>query len=294
MLHWSRRLLIAAAALSLGSCLWGPGRFTSDLTLKRDGSFILDYRGEIVLMLPPDEARVERWADDLAVCHSDGRSEIRGATMDVTLEPPDEGDTQDSETEVRPCTPAEIAKLKAQHEKQQAEHAARKHKENEEMARLFGIPGFDEESSREFAAKLAKYEGWRSVAYRGDGVFDVVYHMEGRATQDFIFPTFPDNELIVPFVALRRRADGSVLVTAPAFSGGLGTRPGAEIAAIAGAGPGKPPPSHADGRFTIVTDGEILTNNSDDGPAAHPLGRQVHWDVSPSAKKVPEALIRLK
>jgi len=51
--------------------------------------------------------------------------------------------------------------------------------------------------------------------------------------------------------------------------------------------------SHAQGRFTIITDGEILTNNSEDGAAAHPLGRQLHWDVNAAANKIPEALIRL-
>jgi hypothetical protein len=51
--------------------------------------------------------------------------------------------------------------------------------------------------------------------------------------------------------------------------------------------------SHAQGRFTVITDGEILTNNSEDGPAAHPIGRQLHWDVDSTSKKIPETLIRL-
>ena len=65
--------------------------------------------------------------------------------------------------------------------------------------------------------------------------------------------------------------------------------------AMAGAGDmkGQGPVSHAEGRFTIVTDGEILTNNSEDGPSSGPRGREVHWDVSASSNKIPEALIRL-
>jgi hypothetical protein len=51
--------------------------------------------------------------------------------------------------------------------------------------------------------------------------------------------------------------------------------------------------SHAQGRFTIITDGEILTNNSEDGDAPHPTGRQLHWDVGPGSTKIPETLIRL-
>ena len=161
------------------------------------------------------------------------------------------------------------------------------------MAKAFGLPGLDDESNRAFAAKLMKYAGWRSVTYRGKGVFDVDYHFEGRATQDFLFPVLPDNDLLIPFIAIRRRADGSVLVTAPAMTGGAGRSPRA---------PARPRPatmkdgpvSRAEGRFTVITDGEILTNNSEDGAAPHPLGRQVHWDVGPGSTKIPETLIRLQ
>ena len=57
MHHWTKRLLVVAAAFSISSCLWGPGKFTSDLTLKRDVSFVLDYRGELVLQLPAGRRR---------------------------------------------------------------------------------------------------------------------------------------------------------------------------------------------------------------------------------------------
>ena len=123
---------------------------------------------------------------------------------------------------MRPCTAAELAKLKTQFEADQIEKTATKRKEAEEMAKMFGIPGLDDESNRAFAAKLMKFEGWRSVTYRGKGVFDVDYHFEGRATQDFMFPMLPDNDLLIPFISIRHRKDGSVLVTAPAMTGGAG------------------------------------------------------------------------
>ena len=63
------------------------------------------------------------------------------------------------------------------------------------------------------------------------------------------------------------------------------------------AGPGMPkgdgPISRAEGRFTVITDGEILTNNSEDGAAPNPGGRQIHWDVNAGSNKIPETLIRL-
>ena len=256
MRHWIKRVFIAAAPLLLTSCLWGPGKFASDLTLKKDGSFVLDYRGEIVLQIPEDQD-TQPWTNAKAKCEDDGKA--------------------------RPCKPSEIADQKAAYEK--------KRQDSENAAKMFGLPGLDDASNRAFAAKLMKYAGWRSVTYVGKGVFNVDYHMEGRATQDFLFPALPDNNLLIPFVAIRRRADGSVLVTAPAFTGGAGPMAGA----MAGAGDmGKGGPvSRAEGRFTIVTDGEILTNNSEDGATPNPIGRQLHWDVTAASNKIPEALIRL-
>jgi hypothetical protein len=264
MSKWIKGLFVIAAPLLLTGCLWGPGKFASDLDLRKDGSFVLDYRGEIVLQLPPDETRFDPWKPEMAHCY-----EKPGAKE-------------------RPCTAAEVATQKTEHERL----SDAKRKQAEEMAKAFGLPGLDDESNRAFAAKLTKYAGWRSVRYRGNGVFDVDYHFEGRATQDFLFPMLPDNDFLVPFIAIRRRADGSVLVTAPAMTGGAGPLAARAGAAAAGAMKGGPV-SRAQGRFTVITDGEILTNNSEDGASSHPLGRQVHWDVGPGSSKIPETLVRL-
>ena len=136
-----------------------------------------------------------------------------------------------------------------------------------------------------------KYAGWRSVTYAGKGVYDVDYHMEGRLTQDFVFPMMPDSNIVIPFIALRRRSDGAVLVTAPALTGGMNMF--GPMAQQMGGGETKGPPSRAEGRFTVHTDGQIVTNNSEDGPSADPAGQQVHWDIAPGANKVPETLVRL-
>ena len=64
MHHWTKRLIAVTAPLLLTGCLWGPGKFNSDLSLKKDGSFTLDYRGELVLQLPPDQTTdriAQRW-----------------------------------------------------------------------------------------------------------------------------------------------------------------------------------------------------------------------------------------
>jgi hypothetical protein len=211
----------------------------------------------MVLQLPPDQ-NTEPWTDAKAKCSDNGKS--------------------------RSCTKSEITEQKSAYDK--------KRQEAEQMAKMFGLPGLDDASNRAFASKLMKFAGWRSVTYRGNGVFDVDYHLVGRATQDFLFPALPDNDLIIPFIAIRRRADSSVLVTAPGFTGGAGAL-GARAGAAAAEGMKGGPVSRAQGRFTIITDGEILTNNSEDGAAPHIIGRQLHWDVGPTSNKIPETLIRL-
>jgi hypothetical protein len=257
MHHWTKRLLALAAPLLLTGCLWGPGKFTSDLALRKDGSFVLDYRGEIVLETADAMAK-RPWQDSMAHCVAAGT------------------------TKERTCTAKEIA--------DQRDALEKKQKSDLEAAKAFGLPGADEESNRAFAAKLMKYAGWRSVTYRGKGVFDVDYHMEGRLTQDFVFPLMPDSSFVIPFISLRRRADGAVLVDAPGLTGGMNLF--GPMAQQMGGDGKSTPPSRAQGRFTVHTDGQIATNNSEDGPSADPLGRQVRWDVTPGANKIPETLVR--
>jgi hypothetical protein len=256
MHHWTKRLIAIAATLSLSGCLWGPGKFASDLSLKKDGSFVLDYRGQIVLETADAMAKPP-WQKSMGHC-LDGAKE-------------------------RPCTAKELA--------DQQDAYLKKQKSDEEAAKAFGLPGTDEESNRVFAAKLMKYAGWRSVTYAGKGIYDVDYHVEGRLTQDYVFPMMPDGNIVIPFIALRRRSDGAVLVTAPALTGGMNMF--GPMAQQMGGGETKGPPSRAEGRFTIHTDGQIVTNNSEDGPSADPVGQQVHWDIAPGSNKVPETLIRL-
>ena len=259
MHYWAKRLFAFAAPLLLTSCLWGPGKFASDLALRKDGSFVLDYRGEIILETAEAMAQPP-WQDSMARCIASGS------------------------TKQRPCSASEVADQKVQYESKQ--------KKDEEAAKAFGLPGSDEESNRAFAAKLMKYAGWRSVTYAGKGVFNVDYHVEGRLTQDFVFPLMPDSSFVIPFIALRRRADGAVLVDAPGLTGGTNVF-GPMAEQMGGGGKTTGPPSRADGRFTVHTDGQIATNNSDDGASSDPLGQQVHWDISPGSNKVPETLVRL-
>src|SRR5262245_37784856 len=124
MRRLTKALFALAAPLFLTSCLWGPGKFTSDLTLLKSGSFILDYKGEIVLQTPPDAAeKAEPWKNEMARCHKSGRAEVDMLPADVKEADADMDDAlpEAEQDPTRPCTAAEIAKLKAQYEKDSAE-----------------------------------------------------------------------------------------------------------------------------------------------------------------------------
>ena len=294
MRDWGKLAFAAAAPLMLASCLWGPGKFASDLQLRKDGSFTLDYRGEILLQMPNDDkfGGPEPWSEKNARCTVDGRISSAPVVEIVTSPPDGKPDDNRPPPKERACTRAELAKAKADHDKVQAERIEDKRREKDQMAKIFGLPGADDESNRRFAATMMKYQGWRSVRYVGKGVFDVDYHFEGRVGQDYAFPMMPDADYIIPFITIRRRNDGAVMVTAPALTGGSGPF-GARARMMGLPGKNDGPASRAAGTFRIITNGEILTNNSEDGPAPHPQGRQLKWDVDAASAKVPEALVKL-
>ncbi|QIK96371.1 hypothetical protein G7076_07865 [Sphingomonas sp. HDW15A] len=290
---WSKLAFVAAAPLLLTGCLWTPGKFQSELTLRKNGTFVMDYRGEIFLQMPNDSGQPAPFNGSMVRCYKDGRVESGVVEITMAGDNVSEQGVDPVSAETRTCSPVEIASQKAKHDKQEAERLSKKAQENSEMAKLFGMPGTDEESNRAFAAKLMKQAGWKSVSYKGKGLFDVVYRFEGSARQDYAFPLMPDSDMLIPFVTIRPRADGAVQVTAPAFTGGSGPLSArARMMGLPDKG-GDGPKSLAQGRFAIVTDGEFLTNNSEDGPAAHATGREVHWDVTPASDKLPEALIKL-
>ncbi|MEO8177106.1 MAG: hypothetical protein ABI626_10670 [Sphingomicrobium sp.] len=286
---WGKLLIAAAAPLLLAGCLWTPGKFTSELALRKGGAFVLDYRGEIIFQVPDDkgEQPPAPWNDSMAQCVVGGAPELHVGTV-TTAPATDDADAPKK----RSCSAGEIATVKELYRQQGVDQAERTRKQADEMAKMFGLPGADDESNRRFAASLMKYKGWRSVAYRGKGVFDVDYHFEGRADQDYAFPMMPDSNLVMPFVAIRRRSDGAVLVTAPALTGGSGPF-GARALAMGLPNSEQGPKSLAEGRFTITTDGDILTNNSEDGPVTAGGGKRVVWVVGPGSQRIPEMLVRL-
>lgn len=134
------------------------------------------------------------------------------------------------------------------------------------------------------AAALAREAGYRKVAYLGDGRFMIDYAISGRLTYGFVYPFNTDAEAVFPFVAVELRGKDGLRVKAPAFAANSNSKgmPGAE-----GFG------DKLDGVFTLTTDAEIVSQNTEDGPAAGPRGRTITWKASPLTRDAPMAVLKV-
>ncbi|MCH7628831.1 MAG: hypothetical protein IH997_08970 [Proteobacteria bacterium] len=265
--------LVIALALLVAGCMLVPGRFASQLDVRRDGTFAFEYRGEIVLapLAQPSPPGEDEAAFDPSPCTDEA------------------GDT-------RPCSANEIDAQRQTWEAERAERKANKDKQDAQSRKamqglLGGIDPGDPRAAQEFADRLARQEGWSSVVSKGHGVFEVVYAAKGRLDHNFSFPTIERLPMVVPFVTVIRRNDGTVRIEAPAFS------PSSANPAIPGLGDANKDQASAallDGTFALTTDAAVLANNTDEGPAAVPSGGQrLSWQVNARTQDAPTALLRL-
>jgi hypothetical protein len=368
-----RFLVVLILPVLLTGCFFIPGKFVSNMDLRRDGGFTFAYKGEVVFQMPNEKmlgagggvASAElpkTWNDKMAVCWSNDDKEVdnfgiyegdvapavapakapkKGRTKFSSYAPADEpiamppksgkaGTAADDAAQgaaqatteaaegaakaadepdpiIRKCTKKEIADLKQEWEEGKITAAEEEKKSTQMMAGIFGLDPTNPDAMNRFASELQKQAGWRSVVYKGDGVFMVDYYQTGRLDQDFVFPLFPDQQFLMPFVMIKRRADGAVLVETPGFA--LATN-GGMIGAMAamtdqtskldvgeGRKPVRNPLTNIDGKFTLTTDGEILTNNTADGPTAvagQPAARQLFWEFNDPKDPAPKTLIKLR
>jgi len=262
----TRLIAALAAPLLLTGCLLSPGKFGSTLDLKRDGSFTFTYAGEIVVtdMSPPP--------------------------AEFSASPCYNAETGDE----RECTEAELAQQRKDFDEAQAASKGETGMVGSAMGSEMGGLNSDE-GIAELVEQLKKQEGWKKVSYRGNRIIDVEYAITGTIAHGFAFTLVDGGNAIMPFVTLIRRKDGSVKVSAPAFSG---EAPGGEMGALgamasAGDAKGKPGQPKPEGTFTITTDGRILTNNTEDGPTTAGGSSTLKWVVNSRLAKGPEALIGL-
>ncbi len=368
-----RFLVLMMLPMVLTGCLFIPGKFGSNMDIRKDGSFSFAYKGEIVLQIPDDKRIRElsgdtnkKWTDKMAVCWSDDNTEVdefgvyeddapapaaetkaKRAKLTSFAEEADKpvaptkqvpapksddagasakaaadaakkaGDAAekagDEATEleaaeeipepvIRKCSKTEIATLRKDWEEKRKKELDDIMRVQKLVSSVFGLDPTQPDSMQRFAADLQKQAGWRSVVYQGNGVFLVDYFHAGRLDHDFLFPLFPDQQVAIPFVTIKRRADGSALVETPGYAlqtnGGLF---GSMASIVDERGtfdigerqPMRNPLTNIDGKFTLTTDGEVLTNNTKDGPKAAPNGRALNWEFHSLQDPTPKALIKV-
>lgn len=156
-----------------------------------------------------------------------------------------------------------------------------------------GLTEDDEVKLRAMAEALSKEAGYKSVVYRGKGKFDIDYAIAGRLDHAFVFPFNTDAEVVFPFLVVEMRKDGLVRVKAPGFANDKSS--GAAAAPNTLGSPSSVDASkYLDGVFTIDTDAEIVSQNTDEG--AKPIGKRktLSWRATPLTKDAPTAVFRLR
>ena len=140
--------------------------------------------------------------------------------------------------------------------------------------------------NREMAATLSKEAGFRKVDYVGDNKFVIDYQISGKLDHTYLFPYNLDAGIIIPFVAVEIRANGTARLKAPGFAndskdsaGGMG--PDASKAS-----------AKLDGTFVLDTDAEIVSQNNEDGVKVVNGRKTVTWKATPLSNTAPMAVVR--
>ncbi|WP_374528777.1 hypothetical protein [Novosphingobium sp.] len=284
-LHFNPRRLAAAAlavvlSAALAACFVLPGKFVSSLDLRKDGRFTYTYKGEIFLL----------GLSQLSKMGDTGAKEFT----------PSACYNDDADMTERECTKEELDQQRSDWAESEKQNAAQRKKEAEEMSAMFGgIDPSDPKAGEEIAARLRRQAGWKAVTYKGDGLYEVDFAISGHLDYDFVFPTMERIQPTLPFVMLNKRNDGTVRFDSPGFEG-AGTS--GMLGPMAGMGSGGMSADEkaamdslpmVDGTFTLTTDGQIMANNTDEGPVAVPGGQKLEWKIDPRSKDSPTALIKL-
>lgn len=243
--------LALVAPILLVGCAFSPGKFVSTLTILADRSFTFSYQGEVIAV---------DIAGEMAKGMGDafkglGDADDKKKTTTSLLR-----DAAWQEDEDAPAADADESA------KDDAEEAAKK-----------------EAKFKAIAEALTKEAGYRSVSYKGDGVFVVDYQISGKLTHNFLWPYNLDAEVIFPFVVIELRGADNVRVKAPAFGD----------SDAQGKGTSEDAKTRLDGTFTLITDGEIVSQNNEDGAKAEGNRRTVTWTATPLSKDAPMAVVKV-
>jgi len=281
--HSAATILLAALSLMLTGCLVTPGKFDSTLTLGQDNSFSFSYDGELffIALVPGALGNYEDGNFTSTECF-------------------------DVETyEERDCTAEELAGQKTDWDANQAQNKQKDAEQAQKMAAIMGgIDPNDPEAGNKMATMLERQRGWNSVRYVGDGLFNVEYAISGKLSHDLTFPVMEGVPVPSPFIQAIVRDDNIIRVNAPGFAkqegGGLmtGMIMGGFAQGMSDAMAEEKPEGQAGipeirGTFRVITNGQILANNTDEGPAASGDYQTLTWDITSSTSSVPTALVKL-
>lgn len=271
-------VMVTALAALLAGCLLTPGKFTSRLELRKAGTFSYSYDGEIHLLA----------LSKLATMGDAAQEEFAAQPC------------YDDETYVeRDCTEDELAQQRQEWDDAAGSRKTQKQREAETTrAMLGGIDPADPKAAEELADRLRRQAGWKSVVFKGDGLFEVSFAVSGRLDHDFVFPVIERFPMTNAFVQIVRREGNTVRVDAPGFAPQSGGGPfqgmmGGMSGMTGPDGEEAPKLPELDGTFTLVTDGEILANNTDEGPQASAAGQVLEWKVNQRTTSAPTALVKL-
>jgi hypothetical protein len=254
----SRLSLVLLAPFLLVGCLLAPGKFTSSLVINADRTFTYSYVGEVY-----------------------------GLDLDDAMKDKDSGADGDD-------TPADSTKSSLQKIALQKDDSADKESEKDDAKSKAEKKAATDAKNRELAATLAKEVGYRKVEYVGDNKFLIDYQITGKLDRSFIYPYNLDAGIIVPFIAIEVRANGTVRVKAPGFAndskdttGGMGDLGGM------GGGDAAKATSKLDGTFTLDTDAEIVSQNNEEGATTVGKRKVISWKATPLSTTAPLAVLRM-
>lgn len=134
---------------------------------------------------------------------------------------------------------------------------------------------------------ISKEKGVRVIRHLGGGKFELDYQISGTLDHAFVFPFNSDAEIVIPFLMIEPRADGSVRVKAVGYVGSQGGLPVGPMAAAA------PSNDKIDGSFTIRTDAEVLMHNDESGPVREGGMAVYQWKIDALSKDAPVLTARI-
>lgn len=312
--------MLAGLSLLLSGCFLQAGKFTSQLTLLGDNEFTFTYEGEIHfvgLAKMIEEQQNRRAREFTAYCYGplpeeldalDAAANAAEAAAEAAEEVSDAAPSEERVTTVavaeaadygsRECTAEEEAEQRAEWEERWRE---REKEQMDQFSKIFGgIDPSDPEAEKELAKRLERQEGFDKVVSKGDGLFEVSYSINGTLDHDFAFPMMEGFPTGNAFVQVFVRDGNVVRVNAPGFASPSNGNPMfMYLLGAPGFGGGNDRDEllrampKIDGTFTIVTDGDIRANNTDEGPTSEGGRQTLTWRVDSRSQSAPTALIAM-